>query len=147
MSANSKLYTKASIQSSVNPAMIVPQSYKGFSTVSNNTENFKLFDFYLIQQDILNHFNIRKGERLMNPGWGTIIWSLLFEPLTDDLKNLILQDVNNILNSDPRVSASQVIVSTYDTGLKLECILTYLPYNISQQMQLNFDQKNGLYVY
>lgn len=146
MSSNSKLYDKTIINN-VNSAMVTPQSYKGFSTVSKNTDNYKLYDFYLIQQDILNNFNIRKGERLMNPPWGTIIWDLLFEQLTEDLKNLIVQDVNVILNNDPRVTATQVILTTYDTGLKLECLLTYLPYNISQKMRLNFDQKNGLEVY
>ena len=69
---------------------------------------------------------------------------LLFEPLTEDVKNVITDNVNSIINYDPRIQASQVTVVAYETGLQIECILTYLPYNISQTMQLRFDQANGL---
>jgi phage baseplate assembly protein W len=118
--------------------------YKGFSTVSTDTDNFSLYDFQLIQQDLLNHFHVRQGERLMNPDFGTVIWDLLFEPLTEELKEIIIQNVNQIINYDPRISASQVTVTQYETGLQIECVLTYLPYNIAQSMKLQFDQTNGL---
>jgi len=144
MSNNSKLYDKITLSPNQRNDLIAPKTYKGFSTVNSDTENFALYDFQLIQQDLLNHFHTRQGERLMNPEFGTIIWDLLFEPLTDQLKDLIVQNVNTIINYDPRITASQVSVSQYNTGIQLECVLTYLPYNISQSMQLKFDQANGL---
>jgi len=54
------------------------RSYRGFSTVNQNTEGFALYDFELIKQDIINHFHIRQGEKLSDPTFGTIIWDLLF---------------------------------------------------------------------
>ena len=63
------------------------QTYRGFSTVSTGTQNFTLYDFELIKQDLLNHFYIRKGERLMQPNFGTIIWDMLFEPLTPQVQD------------------------------------------------------------
>lgn len=146
MSANAKLYDKIVLTPNQRRDLISPKTYKGFSTVSQDTENFALYDFQLIQQDLLNHFHIRQGERLMNPTFGTIIWDLLFEPLTEELKELITQNVNTIINYDPRISASEVIVRQYETGIQIECVLTYLPYNIQQSMQLRFDQANGLLV-
>jgi len=92
----------------------------------------------------LNHFHVRQTERLMNPEFGTIIWDLLFEPLTEELKMLITENVNDIINYDPRIRAEQVTVTAYESGIQIECLLTYLPYNISQAMQLRFDQANGL---
>lgn len=136
------LYTKTSITGRKHP--ITSQMYKGFSTLSTDTENFKLYDFALIKQDLLNHFYTRQGERLMNPRFGTIIWDMLFEPLTEQTKDLILQNVNEIVNYDPRIVANNVIVTQYESGLQIECILTYLPYNISERLQLQFDQNNGL---
>ena len=136
------LYTKTSITGK--NKQIVPQMYKGFSTVSSETENFKLYDFALIKQDLLNHFYIRQGERLMNPRFGTIIWDMLFEPLTEQTKELILQNVNQIVNYDPRIIAKNVIVTQYESGLQIECELSYLPYNISERLKLQFDQNNGL---
>lgn len=123
----------------------VTRMYKGFSTIqSSASEQFGLYDFQLIQQDLLNMFNVRQGERLMNPTFGTVIWDLLFEPLTDEVRAVITKNVNDIINFDPRVTANQVVVSAYETGIQIECTLTYLPYNVSQTMQLSFDQANSI---
>jgi phage baseplate assembly protein W len=146
MSSNSKLYDKIVLTPNQRRDLISPKTYKGFSTVSGDTENFALYDFQLIQQDLLNHFHVRQGERLMNPIFGTVIWDLLFEPLTEQLKDLITQNVNTIINYDPRITANEVTVTQYETGIQIECVLTYLPYNIQQSMQFRFDQANGLLV-
>jgi phage baseplate assembly protein W len=138
------LYNKISIPAVPVTAIPTPKAYNGFSTINATSENFALYDFELIKQDLINYFHIRKGERLMNPSWGTIIWDSLFEPMTEDLKEQIVSDVNNIINSDPRLVAKNVIVTTYESGIQIECILTYLPYNITQSMQLKFDQDNGI---
>lgn len=147
MSSNSNLYNKIALQpaSNIQANTITPKMYRGFSTVSADTENFSLFDFQLIQQDLLNHFHVRQGEKLMNPTFGTVIWDLLFEPLTDDLKAIITKNVDTILNADPRISANEVIVTAYESGIQIECMLTYLPYNISQTLQMKFDQANGFF--
>lgn len=146
MSSNPNLYDKITLKPQNKGQDITPKMYRGFSTINANTENFALYDFQLIQQDLTNHFYIRQGERLMNPEFGTVIWDLLFEPLTPEIKNLITRNVDTILNAEPRVQASQIIVTPYATGIQIQCVLTYLPYNISQQMQLKFDQANGLLI-
>lgn len=146
MSSNPNLYNKIVLKPQNKTGDITPKMYKGFSTISADSENYNLYDFQLIQQDLLNHFHTKQGERLMNPEFGCIIWNLLFEPLTPEVKNLITNNVNSIINYDPRVVASQVVVTQYDSGIQIECVLTYLPYNVSQTMQLRFDQNNGLLV-
>jgi len=137
------LYTTLTIPASPN-APITPQMYRGFSTVSSNTQNFKLYDFELVKQDLINSFYVRQGERLMNPSYGCIIWDLLFEPLTPQVQNLILQNVTQIVNADPRVQAGNVIVTQYDTGIQVEFTLSYQLYNLSESLKLQFDQVNGL---
>jgi phage baseplate assembly protein W len=146
MSSNSNLYDKIKLTSKLTLDQGMPKTYKGFSTINTTAENFGLFDFDLIKQDLLNHFNIRQGERLMNPQFGTIIWDLLFEPLTPDVKYAITQNVNTIINYDPRIVADEVIVTSYDSGIQIECMLTYRPYNIRQALQLRFDSANGLLI-
>lgn len=141
---SSKLYNKVVLKPNDQLDAIVPKMYKGFSTINTSTENFGLYDMELVKQDLINHFHVRQGERLMNPTFGTIIWDLLYEPLTENLKELITQNVNEIVNFDPRITADHVVVTSYETGIQIECVLTYLPYNISQSMQLRFDQTNGL---
>lgn len=122
----------------------LPRTYRGFSTISEDSENFTLYDFNLIKQDLLNHFHIRQGEKLSDPTFGTIIWDIIFEPMTDDVRRLVLADVEKIINYDPRIRADSVIVNSYDTGIQIECELTYLPYNISERLQFRFDQSAGL---
>jgi len=146
MSSNARLYDKIVLSPNQRRDLISPKTYKGFSTVSQDMENFALYDFQLIQQDLLNHFHVRQGERLMNPSFGTVIWDLLFEPLTEQLKDLITQNVNTIINYDPRITTNEVTVTQYETGIQIECVLTYLPYNIQQSMQFRFDQANGLLI-
>ena len=145
MTANSRLYEKIVLKgNNQNQNLPGTKTYKGFSTVNDEATSYALYDLQLIKQDILNHFNIRQGERLENPEFGTIIWDSLFEPLTDELKILIQKNVETIINYDPRVKADEIIVSTYESGIQIECVLTFLPYNISEAIQLKFDQVNNI---
>jgi phage baseplate assembly protein W len=142
---SSILYDRITLPAAANkPELVPPKTYKGFSTISQNAENFSLYDFELIKQDIFNHFHIRQGERLMQPRFGTIIWDMLFEPITEDVKTMILQDVNAIINYDPRVSISDTSVNSYENGIQISFTLSYVPYNIVEKIQLRFDQDNGL---
>jgi phage baseplate assembly protein W len=145
MSANSRLYDKAVLKTVVSKNIALgAKTYKGFSTVNIDAESYALYDLALIKQDLVNHFHIRQGERLEQPTFGTIIWDMIFEPLTDETRTLIIKNVEEIINYDPRLVAEQVIVTTYESGIQIECRLTYLPYNIQENLQLRFDQANGL---
>ena len=55
-------------------------TYKGISTVNNNFGSIKLTDTDLIKRDLLNHFALRKGEKLMNANFGTSIRDLIMDP-------------------------------------------------------------------
>lgn len=121
------------------------QFYRGFSTV-NNTDSVNLFDQELIKQDLINHFNTRKGERLMNPDFGTIIWNLIYDPLTEDLKQDIKADVRAILLSDSRIQPIDVQIVEQDAGLLLEVTLVYANNNQTDNMKLSFDKEIGLVV-
>ncbi len=120
------------------------KSYKGISTANPNNTSFTLHDIALIKQDIINHFHITQGEKLENPEFGTIIWDAIHEPLTDDLKEAIGKNVTDIVNYDPRVQVNDVVVTSYESGLQVECDLTYLPYNITESMRMKFDEEAGL---
>jgi phage baseplate assembly protein W len=116
--------------------------YKGFSTY-NRPKHFRLTDFDLVKQDLTNHFNIRKGEKLMQPDFGTIIWDTLFDPFDDDTKNRIIKDVKRIIAFDGRVSAQNVIVTQFEKGIQIEIVLVYIANGMSGSMQLMFDQQNS----
>jgi len=140
-----RLYKEVTVSSNKRPSLPTQsRAYKGISTVNKENSSFNLYDIALIKQDIINHFHIRVGEKLENPGFGTIIWDVLFEPMTEALRDAIADNVTKIINHDPRVQVEQVTVDTYESGIMIECTLTYLPYNISESMRLKFDEDNAI---
>jgi phage baseplate assembly protein W len=114
--------------------------YKGFSTI-DQYKKFRLTDLDLIKRDLLNHFAIRKGEKLMNAEFGSIIWNVLFEPLTADVKALIVSDITRIVGYDPRVRVDNVLVDQLDYGLQVQVELTFLPDNFSDVLNLQFNRE------
>ena len=120
-------------------------TYIGFSTY-NRDRKFTLSDFDLVRQDLLNHFSIRKGEKLMNPNFGTIIWDTLFEPLDENVKDLIAEDVKRIVDYDPRVEVDNIVITEYDHGIQLELELNYVLTNQVTQLAIKFDRESGFSV-
>lgn len=118
-------------------------TYKGFSSQETKS-SFKLHDINLVKQDIINHFYIRKGEKLMNPEFGTIIWDLLFEQFTEEVKKLITADVEQIINYDPRIAINGVVIDSTDMGIRIEADITYIPFNINEKMTFDFDRENKI---
>jgi phage baseplate assembly protein W len=96
-------------------------------------------DFELVKQDIFNSFNIRKGEKLMSPDFGTNVWGLMFEPLTDDSRQLVVEDVQRICGYDPRVSLDAITVTTYQHGINIQIELTYLTEDQRGAINIKFD--------
>lgn len=115
--------------------------YKGFSTI-NRFKKFRLTDINLIKQDLINHFNIKKGEKLMQPNFGTIIWNLLFEPMTDAVEQAIIDDVKTIVGYDPRTSLQNINITEYQNGIQISIDLLYIPTNQSTTLSLQFDSNS-----
>ena len=117
--------------------------YKGFSS-KEFKKNFKLFDFELVKQDLINHFHIRKGEKLENPDFGTIIWDILFEQFTDEVREEIAKDVQRIINYDNRLRVESLEIDTAEHGIRLQANLVYLPDDLRDTLILDFDRRNGI---
>jgi phage baseplate assembly protein W len=90
----------------------------------------------------MNYFNIRKGEKLMNPSFGTIIWNALFEPFDDNTKGAIMNDIKSIIAYDPRIATDNVIITQYDQGLQIEINLIYVATDERSTLALQFDQRS-----
>lgn len=118
-------------------------TFKGFSSKADK-RNFKLYDFEAAKQDLINRLSVRKGERVENPEFGTIIYDTLFEPFTDTLKEAILDDVTANLNADPRISTTEIIVTEADHGIAIQATITYVPLDITEKLQFNFDENSLL---
>ena len=120
------------------------QLFKGFSTQGRTFQDPKLYDIELVKQDLFNHFNIRKGEKLENPEFGTNIWQYLFDPLDDQTKNAIVEDVQTVINYDPRVTLDQLEIDEYEHGIQITLSVLYIGYGLGETFNLLFDQNEGL---
>ena len=117
--------------------------FKGFSSRADNS-NFKLYDFALIKQDLINRLSVRKGERVENPEFGTIIYDVLFEPLTDDIKQAVADDITANLNADPRLQTEEIIVSEFEHGIAVQASIRFVPYNVVEKLTFSFDEDSPL---
>jgi phage baseplate assembly protein W len=125
----------------INTVMAITR-YRGFSTI-NQYKKFRLTDLELIKRDLLNTFSIRKGEKLMNPNFGSIIWNVLFEPLTADVKALVVADIQRVVSYDPRLRVDNVLVDQFEYGLQIQIELTFLPDNLSDVLAIQFDRDSN----
>ncbi|MEM5877752.1 MAG: GPW/gp25 family protein [Candidatus Aenigmatarchaeota archaeon] len=116
--------------------------FVGFSTVNRRISETKIYDVDLIKRDLLNNFMTRKGEKIMDPEYGSIIWDLLFEPFTEITKNQILSDVERIINFEPRVELLNANVYAEDHGIIVVCNLVYKPFNIVDDLYIQFSRRN-----
>ena len=117
-------------------------TYRGFSTLVNK-KKYSLTDYALAKQDLMNYFYIRKGEKLMQPTFGTIIWDQLFEPLNETTRDLISNDIKRIAAYDPRLQMNNVTITEEQNGLMVQLTLTYIPSDQTETISLNFDRASS----
>ena len=92
--------------------------FVGYSSVSNSS-NRQLTDLKLVEQDLLNHFNTRRGERVMMPTWGCRIWEYLYEPFDQATVDSIKYEAEQVINSDPRVTLQTINVIELRPGISV----------------------------
>jgi phage baseplate assembly protein W len=141
-----KIYTNTVIaknKASIGNANSSNFRYRGFSS-KEFKRNYKLYDAEFIKQDLINHFYIRKGEKLENPKFGTIIWDTLFENFTPEIKAAIAKDVEEIINFDKRVKVNSVSIDSTQQGIRIEAEIVILPFNITDTLRLDFDRDNNI---
>jgi phage baseplate assembly protein W len=118
-------------------------TFKGFSSKADQ-QNFKVYDFECVKQDLINRLSVRKGERVENPEFGTIIYDCLFEPFTEALKDQITEDITANLNADPRLATEEIIVSEEGHGIAIQATIKYIPLDITEKLQFTFDENSLL---
>jgi phage baseplate assembly protein W len=122
-------------------------TFIGFNTIGQN-KKFTAVDFDLIKIDLLNAFNIRQGELPGRPGYGTIIWSYLFENQTQETQAAIVQEIQRVCGADPRVYVSGIQIFPQDNGLLLQLGIAVVPSTQAQQLNIFFNgqQRSASYV-
>jgi len=116
------------------------KKFRGYSSIGTTFLNPVLYDLALAKQDLLNHFNTRKGERIMMPDFGSVVWDMLFEPLDSYTISIIDADVRSIIKNDPRWLLQSVEISEGPNALNIEVTVTYLPSDEDVILPLVYDK-------
>ena len=115
-------------------------TFIGFNTI-NQFKKFTLVDFELIKRDLANAFNIQQGELPGRPGYGTTIWSYVFENQTETTETAILAEIQRVAGGDPRIYITSANVYPQDNGLLIEIEIQVVASSTAERLAIFFDQE------
>jgi phage baseplate assembly protein W len=90
---------------------------------------FRLVDQSLVIQDFVNALNIRQGQKVGNPGYGTTLWNFVFEPNTADVQFKLENELKRVASLDPRLLINTVKAYPQENGILIEVEVAVAPFN------------------
>jgi phage baseplate assembly protein W len=114
-------------------------TFIGFNTI-DQYKKFTLVDFELIKRDLSNALNIQQGELPGRPGYGTTIWSYVFENQSPETDQAILTEIQRVAGGDPRIYISEANIYPQDNGLLIEILVQVVASSTAERLALFFDQ-------
>ena len=115
--------------------------FKGFNTIDRIRAPYTLEGRDLVKRDLLNIFYTKKGERLMRPNFGSIIWDILMNPDDEATEKEIRDDVERIIDSDPRVDHLKTTIIFMDHTIRIEIDIKYVLLNDSDILYLEYTRE------
>jgi phage baseplate assembly protein W len=115
--------------------------FRGFNTVDKIRAPYTLDGRDLVKRDLLNTFYTKKGERVMRPEYGSIIWDLLMNPDDTATEKEIRDDVLRVIDGDPRVDHLNTTIIYMDHTIRLEIDLKYVLLNDSDILYLEYSKE------
>jgi len=115
-------------------------TFIGFNTIDQN-KKFTLVDFDLIKRDLLNAFNIRQGQLVGRPAYGTTIWDMTFENQTQETERALLNEIQRVAGGDPRLYINSVDFFPQQNGILIQLEVTVVPSENAERLSIFFDQE------
>jgi phage baseplate assembly protein W len=115
-------------------------TFIGFNTI-DQFKKFTLVDFELIKRDLLNAFNIRQGQLVGRPGYGTVLWDYVFENQTQETERGILAEIQRVAGGDPRLFINSVELFPQNNGMLIQVEITVVPSTTAERLAIFFDQQ------
>lgn len=109
----------------------------------NTGKKFKLVDSQLVIRDFLNAINIRQGQKVGQPQYGTTLWDFIFEPNTLDVQYALETELKRIVSLDPRIIFNSVKVYPQENGILTEIEFAISPFNQAQLLNVFFNMNKN----
>ena len=113
-------------------------NFIGMSTVDTIRAPYTVIDDVLVKRDLLNEFYTKRGERVMRPNYGCIIWEVLMDPDTVELESAVDEDIKRITARDPRVKLLRINTVVAEHTLRSEVQLEYVFSGNSDTLYLSY---------
>ena len=115
-------------------------TFIGFNTI-DQYKKFTVVDFELIKIDLLNAFNIRQGQLVGRPGYGTVLWDYVFENQTQETERQITAEIQRVCGQDPRVALNDIQLFPQQNGILIQILLIVVPSTDAQRLSIFFNQQ------
>jgi phage baseplate assembly protein W len=102
-------------------------------------KKYRLVDEALVIRDFVNALNIQQGQKVGNPGYGSTIWSYIFEPNDAQTQFRLENEIRRIANLDPRLIVNTVKSYSQENGILLEVELAIAPFNNAEILNVFFN--------
>ena len=102
-------------------------------------KKYRLTDEALVVQDLVNAFNIHKGEKVGQPEYGTALWTFIFEQNDATTQFALEDEIRRVVTQDPRIILNSVKSYPQDNGILIEVELAIAPFNVAQTLNIMFD--------
>ena len=115
-------------------------TFIGFNTI-DQYKKFTAVDVNLIKIDLLNAFNIRQGQLVGRPSYGTVLWDYVFENQTQETERQIIAEIQRVCGQDPRVSINDIELFPQQNGILIQLSLFVVPTTDAQRLSIFFNQQ------
>ena len=92
-------------------------------------KKFRLVDEQLVLRDFLNAFNIKQGNKVGQPDYGTNIWDYVFDPNVSEVISSIEQEVRRVASLDTRIILNDIAAFPWENGVLIEVQMAFQPFN------------------
>jgi hypothetical protein len=79
----------------------------------------------------------------MNPTFGCIVWDMLFENFTDEVRKLVVENIGAIVDAEPRLNLNSITADEYDQGLQVNLELQYVNSPLATSLSVFFDRTSS----
>ena len=118
----------------------VESIYVGGTLLTDLGKGFRRTGKELVKSDLLYHIFTKKGERVMMPDFGTNLQDLVFEPNDPITRNQILNEIQAVIDQDPRVELIRNTL-TFDENshiITVDVLLRFIELEVVDTLNISF---------
>lgn len=118
----------------------------GYNTVSSKDLKVS-YDIEAIRNSIFNIFTTRRGNKILNPEWGSRLDAYLFESVSNVNANIIGKNMLSDLEKEPRIEVKNITIKPNKEEQIYNITLYYriIDTNVSDSLNISLNKLSEFY--